>query len=68
MSIQTDTYKTGELYPKLDSYMISTRPESMGAKIYWGSSNQFKTKKAYKAWLLAQTEWAHLTFKIVKGE
>lgn len=57
-----------KLYPKLDSYMISQRPESKGVEIYWGSSNQFKTQKAYKAWLLSQREWAHLTFKIVRGE
>lgn len=51
-----------KLYPKLDSYMID-----MGAEIYLGSSNQFKTQKAYKAWLLAQPKWAHLTIKIKRG-
>lgn len=66
--MKTDTYMTGKLYKKLDSYMISQRKESKGALIYWGSSNQFRTQKAYKAWLLNQKEWAHLTFKIVRGE
>jgi len=47
--------------------MISQRVESKGAEIYWGSSNQFKTQKAYKSWLLAQDNWKHLTFKIRKG-
>lgn len=65
--MQTDYYKTGKLYHKLDAYMISNRPESKGTEIYWGSSNQFKTQKAYKAWLLSQKDWTHLTFKIRKG-
>jgi hypothetical protein len=66
--LETDTYKTGKLYDKLDSYMVSQRPESKGVAIYWGSSNQFKTAKAYKSWLLSQSDWSHLTFKIVKGD
>ncbi len=66
--MRSDTNMTGKLYPKLDSYMISQRPESKGVMIYCGSSNRFKTQKAYKAWLLNQDRWKHLTFKIVKGE
>lgn len=68
MNIRTDYQVSGKLYPKLDSYMISQRLESYGSEIYWGSSNQFKTQKAYKAWLLKQPDWSHLKFKIVKGE
>lgn len=64
----SDTHITGKLYKKLDAYMISQRPESKDAMIYWGSSNQFKTQKSYRAWLLKQDNWTHLTFKIVKGE
>ncbi len=64
----SDTYITGKLYDKLDAYMISQRPESKDEMIYWGSSNQFKTRKNYKTWLLAQKAWEHLTFKIVRGE
>jgi hypothetical protein len=66
--IVSDYYKTGKLYKKLDSYMISKRGESFGSEIYWGSSNQFKTQKKYKQWLLSQNDWNHLTFKIKKGE
>lgn len=66
-SIQSDYYKTGKLYQKLDSYMVSQRIESKGTEIYWGSSNQFKTQKAYRNWLLSQENWKHLTFKIRKG-
>ena len=61
-------YISGKLYKKLDSYMISQRPESKGVMIYLGSSNQFKTQKSFKDWLLKQDGWSHLTFKIVKGE
>lgn len=67
-SLKSDYQMTGKLYQKLDSYMVSQRMESQGVEIYWGSSNQFKTQKAYKAWLLAQPDWTHLTFKIRKGE
>lgn len=66
--METDYQKTGKLYKKLDSFMVSQRRESKGSEIYWGSSNQFKTQKSYKKWLLNQSEWAHLTFKIRKGQ
>ena len=66
--MKTDTQITGKLYPKLDALMVSQRPESKGALIYWRSSNQFKTMKSYKAWLLLQYDWSHLTFKIVKDK
>lgn len=66
--MQSDFHKTGKLYHKLDSYMVSQRMESKGVEIYWGSSCQFKTQKAYKNWLTAQANWSHLTFKIVRGE
>ena len=66
--MKSDYHLTGRLCPKLDAYMISQRKESQGVAIYWGSSNQFKTQKAYKAWLLNQKEWAHLTFKIERGQ
>jgi hypothetical protein len=65
---QTDTYISGKLYPKLDAFMISQRPESKGVLIYWGSSCQFKTMKAYKSWLLNQEKWSHLTFNIRRAE
>ena len=64
---QTDTYISGKLYDKLDAYMVSQRPESRDCIIYWGSSNQFKTQRSYKKWLLGQKNWSHLTFKIMKG-
>lgn len=66
--IQSDTWLTGKLYPKLDAMFISKRPESYGVAIYIGSSNQFKTKKKYKAWLLENYDYAHLEIKIERGE
>ena len=63
-----DTVKKGELYQKLDALMISQRPESKGVAIYLGSSNQFRTMKGYKDWLMAQPAYSHLKLKIVKGE
>ena len=66
--METDYYNTGKLYGKLDAYMVSKRKESLGSEIYWGSSNQFKTQRKYKEWLLSQKDWSHLTFKIKKGE
>lgn len=66
--MKSDYERTGKLYPKLDSYMISKRPESVGVEVYWGSSNQFATHKAYKSWLTTREGWEHLNFRIKKGE
>jgi hypothetical protein len=68
MKMRSDYQESGKLYSKLDAYMVSQRQESFGAEIYWGSSNQFKTQKKYKQWLVSQPDWNHLTFKIRKGE
>jgi len=68
MTIQSHTYHTGRLYPKLDSYMVSQRPECKGVKIYMGSSCQFRTQKAYREWLYAQPNNAHLKIIVCRGE
>lgn len=52
-------------YNKLDAYFYS---EAEGCMIYAGSSNAFKTMKAYKQWLLSREYYANLTLKIVRSE
>ena len=65
---KSDYWETGKLYPKLDAYAFSEELESWGALIYIGSSNQFKTQKAYKNWLASHPRYKHLTFKIRRSE
>ncbi len=66
--VQSDYQLTGKLYPKLDSYMVLQRKESEGIEVYLGSSNQFKTQKKYRDWILSQPQWSHLKIKIMRGE
>lgn len=68
MYSKSDYQKTGKLYPKLDSYMLSDSGVSKGNWLYMGNSCQFKSMKAYRHWLLLQPKYAHLTIKIMKGE
>lgn len=65
-AIKSDYQLTGNMYPKLDCYMISQRPETFGVEIYMGSSCQFKTQKKFKQYML-HVYGEHLTLKIVKG-
>lgn len=45
----SDYHKTGKLYDKLDAYV-----ETIHGLWYLGSSNQFKTQKAYKSYVQDQ--------------
>ena len=68
MNIQSDTCITGKLYPKLDSYVVLQRKECKGSMVYFGSSNQFKTQKAYREYLKSLEKWKHLTFVTKRAE
>ena len=63
-AMQSDSYFTGKLYPKLDAYFKNNE----GDWFYLGSSCQFRTMKRYKQWLCEYKTYAHGNLKIVKGE
>lgn len=61
--MQSDTYFTGKLYPKLDALFI----DKDGVVSYICSSCQFKTQRRFKQSLLERKNYDHGTLKIVKG-
>ncbi len=63
-TMQSDTYFTGKLYPKLDALLLN----SEGEIVYVGSSCQFRTMRRYKQWLCEYKNYCHGDLKIVRGK
>lgn len=63
-AMQSDSYFTGKLYPKLSAYFKNND----GIWFYVGSSCQFRTMRRYKQWLNEYTPYAHGSLKIVREE
>jgi len=66
--MQSDTYKTGKQYPKLNAYKISTRQGSINAWTYFSSSVQFKTAKSYESYLRNEYLGVPVIWKVTRGE
>jgi hypothetical protein len=50
-----------------EAYIKSELPKSFGDFIFIESSDQFKTREEYRAWLKEKPEYEGLKFKIVRA-
>lgn len=65
--IKSDYQLTGKLYPKIDIYIVSYLGFRYKDPVYWASTCQFKTQKAFKAFIVARPAASGYVFKTYKG-
>lgn len=67
--MKTDYQTSGKLYKKLDAYTLGNCSQAMPNPkefYYFGSSEQFKSCKNFKAFL--EIKYPNAKFKVINGE